>query len=329
MLSLLQSCSVIANNNGTIRIERDVLQEATEWFEMRTAKSFKILDSSFCNENIFFLAGEIIPGISDEYGMIYFFVVEPLDDAFKFTAATNCEVSASQGYTAGVYSTGVETVVFGILSKTKYDVDAEQMMETSFTEVCVFTESSQTKCISVVGKYAYILIFDGNIAISDIEYYENNHVLTGKYSQDPFRNLDTLASITNLVDELNTSDGILLEQLQEKTTVFEHENLLLKITNVILSETLNGIDDGGNTRKYYKYILNPGALITVVEADMTDGNLTENGQPHSNWSILLKSGNRIPITNDIHQVEVKSDVLGIVNNEAGVYVLTFEIYADN
>ena len=114
-----------------------------------------------------------------------------------------------------------------------------------------------------------------------------------------------------------------------KTQTFEYSELSLKVTNVASVVTKTGIDDGGYPREYTGYVLLPGAEIIVINADMTDGSLTENGQPHANWSVYLESSERVSITNDMPPLEITSDMVGVFSNESSVYVLTFEMYSES
>lgn len=98
----------------------------------------------------------------------------------------------------------------------------------------------------------------------------------------------------------------------------------VEVTGVAYAETKTGNDDVGNPREYMEYVLYPGSIITIINADMEDGEFSENRQSVANWSVSLCSGERITITDDMLPLEITSNMLGIVNNEASALILTFK-----
>jgi len=79
-----------------------------------------------------------------------------------------------------------------------------------------------------------------------------------------------------------------LPQLGE-TKRFQYNKLVLEVTNVAYSETKTGLDHGTDPYDYTVYTLYPGARLTVVNADMLDGSLTEDGQPRGRYYVLDSS----------------------------------------
>lgn len=95
----------------------------------------------------------------------------------------------------------------------------------------------------------------------------------------------------------------------------------VELTNVISAERKTATLDDGNQYGFPCYILSPGAKLSVINADMNDGNLTDNGQPYPQWYIET-SGDKIPITEDMTPLEITDDMTGIYSE--GVVILFFE-----
>jgi hypothetical protein len=105
--------------------------------------------------------------------------------------------------------------------------------------------------------------------------------------------------------------------------------LILEVTNVASQKT-GTANDGEIMWEYEIYELYPGATLTVINADMIEGNLTEDGQPHAEWHITDGTGNyenNTPITNDMEPIALTKDMRGIAGE--GVYVLGFEWILQN
>lgn len=144
-------------------------------------------------------------------------------------------------------------------------------------------------------------------------------------SKSPTPSAPDTASETPSPTEAPTPDNAAQEQSGE-TVTFEWEGLKLEVSNVN-SQRMESVEFPDDPFMYYEYAvyeINPGAQITVISAGMTDGSLTESGEPRPNWYIYLDSGDRIAIADDMETLEITSDVSGIISGEASVFVLAFE-----
>ncbi len=104
---------------------------------------------------------------------------------------------------------------------------------------------------------------------------------------------------------------------------FEYDDLQLEVSNVkeVKQDTLN---DGGEPWTYDVFVLYPGAVVTVLNADMMDD--ASDGIPHADWAFDTSSGERLDIVDGMGPIEATSDILGVFDPESSVYVLRFEIY---
>jgi len=109
-----------------------------------------------------------------------------------------------------------------------------------------------------------------------------------------------------------------------ETETFVRGELKLEVTNVYEVRTESMKDDGGNPHEYSVFVCYPGATVTVLSADMSDSTLSADGKPHPNWGVLLASGERIEIVDDMDSFPISSDMLGIYNLESSMYVLELE-----
>ncbi|KQN99908.1 hypothetical protein [Paenibacillus sp. Leaf72] len=114
-----------------------------------------------------------------------------------------------------------------------------------------------------------------------------------------------------------------------ETKTFNHGGLKLEVANVYKVRTESMNDDGGNPREYSVFVCYPGASVTVLTADMSDSHFSADGKSHANWGVLLASGGRNDIVDDMNSFEVTPDILGIYNLESSMYVLKLEMYEND
>ena len=121
-------------------------------------------------------------------------------------------------------------------------------------------------------------------------------------------------------------------QLQGETKRFQYENLILEITNVASTAMKTTTDDGTEPREYPVYTLYPGAQLIVVNADMTDGSLTESGLPRAHWYVYSDLPDKnsgegdtyIPITDNMPPLTITPDMKSVFTG--GGSVLAFAMY---
>jgi len=78
-------------------------------------------------------------------------------------------------------------------------------------------------------------------------------------------------------------------QPQGETKRFQRNNLILEVTNVAHEETKTGLDHDTDPYDYTVYTIYPGAQITVINADMMDGSLMEDGLSRGRYYVLDSS----------------------------------------
>ncbi|GAA0137098.1 hypothetical protein YSY43_39390 [Paenibacillus sp. YSY-4.3] len=113
-----------------------------------------------------------------------------------------------------------------------------------------------------------------------------------------------------------------------ETKTFIYGGLKLEVTNVYEVRTESMID-GGNPWEYSVFVCYPGASVTVLTADMSDVNITADGKSHANWGVLLASGGRKDIVDDMNSFDVTPEILGIYSLESSIYVLKLEMYKND
>lgn len=111
------------------------------------------------------------------------------------------------------------------------------------------------------------------------------------------------------------------------TEEFSYGDLRLTVTNVLEKRT-DSVFDGMEDFEYEVYVVAPGAVATVLDADMMDD--TADGLPHADWAFLLdpedpyREGGRLDIVDSMAPVEITPEVTGIYDPESSLYVLAFE-----
>jgi len=111
---------------------------------------------------------------------------------------------------------------------------------------------------------------------------------------------------------------------QSETKMYTYKSLEVEMTNVKSDRTETMTDDGGHEWKYTVITYYPGARITVIKADMSNPTYNADGKAHPQWGILLDPDERIKITDDMPPLDITSDMEGIYNLEASLYVFKFE-----
>lgn len=116
---------------------------------------------------------------------------------------------------------------------------------------------------------------------------------------------------------------------QGETKTYSYQNFEFKLTNVASERTETITDDGGGEWTYTVITYYPGAVMTVINADMTDPAYAEDGKAHPQWCILSGEGDMkesIKITGYTEQVNITSHNKGIYNLEASLFIFKFEEY---
>jgi hypothetical protein len=114
---------------------------------------------------------------------------------------------------------------------------------------------------------------------------------------------------------------------QGETKTYSYHNFKFEFTNVASERTETITDDGGGEWTYTVITYYPGAVMTVINADMTDPAYSEDRKAHPQWGIYSVEGEseeRLEITDDTNQVDIIPDVKGIYNLEASLFIFKFE-----
>jgi beta-lactamase regulating signal transducer with metallopeptidase domain len=149
------------------------------------------------------------------------------------------------------------------------------------------------------------------------------------------KNLDGDANYTPISDESgkNVEENEPTKTLAPKGEVkkYTYQNLEIELTGVKSDRIETMLDDGGNEWKYTVITCYSGAKLTVIKADMSDPYYNEDGKAHPQWGIIegeQEHEKRIKITDDFQPMEITSDLKGIFNLEASLYVFRFEVYSE-
>ncbi|SHH95077.1 Signal transducer regulating beta-lactamase production, contains metallopeptidase domain [Sporobacter termitidis DSM 10068] len=140
-------------------------------------------------------------------------------------------------------------------------------------------------------------------------------------------------NINNVYDyrrDQSTLSAANSENTTGKSESFDYGGLHLQATNVSNVRTESTVDEGGTgTREYTVFVCNPGAVVKVLDADMSDPAYSEDGKAHPEWAVATTaselSGERIYIVDGMDPFEITPDTLGIYDPESSAYVLRFEI----
>ncbi len=123
-------------------------------------------------------------------------------------------------------------------------------------------------------------------------------------------------------------DPVQLPAQTGTTETFSYGDLRLTVTNV-LEKRIDCVFDGMENCEYEVYVVAPGAVATVLDADMMGD--TVDGQPHADWAFLLdpaapnREGGRLDIVDGMEPVEITLDILGVYDPESSLYVLQFQV----
>lgn len=111
-----------------------------------------------------------------------------------------------------------------------------------------------------------------------------------------------------------------------ETQIFEYGELSLEVSNVREIKQASLLDEE-EIWEYDLYIVYPGAMVTILNADMMDD--AEDGLPHADWAIMTSTYEGIDILDDMEPLEVTQGILGVYDPESSILILGFELYMDS
>lgn len=123
----------------------------------------------------------------------------------------------------------------------------------------------------------------------------------------------------------NSQSPSAIESQNGRTEVFEYNGLKLEVTGIQDIKTGTQKIDSGDSVEYNIYVCYSEATVSVLNADMSDAALSADGKAHPNWAVLLKSGERMDIVDDMEPLVITSDIESVFSPESSVIVLGFEM----
>ena len=117
-----------------------------------------------------------------------------------------------------------------------------------------------------------------------------------------------------------------VEAGQGRTEPFTYGSLTLEISHVLESRTERVQDEGGTEMVDLPvFTCGPGAMLTVIDADMSDPTYSEDGQPHPQWGLYdVETDSRTKLTEGMEPVALDENTDAVYNLEASQFVLRFE-----
>ena len=111
-----------------------------------------------------------------------------------------------------------------------------------------------------------------------------------------------------------------------QTRRFGVHDLRVEITNVLSTHKTNILAEGVELHEYVVVSCTPESQITVLDAGMSDPTYTEDGKPHPQWGLYYANETeRTRITDEAATISVTSDLEGIYNLEASLFVIQLNL----
>ena len=109
------------------------------------------------------------------------------------------------------------------------------------------------------------------------------------------------------------------------TETFTYDQLVLEVSNVCEIRTDTGIYDNGDPYEYPVYVCYPGAMLTIVNAGMSDPAYAEDHLAHPEWGLYdFETDTRIELTDDMEPVALDETTDIVYSLESSTGVLAFE-----
>ena len=110
------------------------------------------------------------------------------------------------------------------------------------------------------------------------------------------------------------------------TRRFGVQGLRLEISNVLSAHKTWMLAEGIEPHEYVVVSCTPESKITVLDAGMSDPTYAEDGKPHPQWGLLYTGETaRTRITDETGTIPVTSDLEGIYNLEASLFVIQLNL----
>lgn len=112
-----------------------------------------------------------------------------------------------------------------------------------------------------------------------------------------------------------------------RTEIFNYGKLRLEVTNVCEVKVDNMTNDMGKSWEYTVYVCHSGARATVLNADMSHSESSDNDESLAEWAILSTSDKRRDIVEGMKPFNIPSNILYVYEPELGMAVLEIEMLA--
>ena len=110
------------------------------------------------------------------------------------------------------------------------------------------------------------------------------------------------------------------------TRYFGINGLEVEVTDVLSAHKTCMMAEGIELHEYLVLSCTPESKITVLDAGMSDPAYAEDGKPHPQWGLLYTNETeRTRITDETAVIPVTSDLEGIYNLEASLFVIQLNL----
>ena len=141
-------------------------------------------------------------------------------------------------------------------------------------------------------------------------------------------NSDRSTTVRNNLMEASKESMVSASQQSEsgQTRRFGVQDLRVEVTNVLSTHKTALLAEGIALHEYVVVSCTPESKITVLDAGMSDPTYAEDGKPHPQWGLLYTGETeRTRITDETGMVPVTSDLEGIYNLEASLFVIQLNL----
>ena len=141
-------------------------------------------------------------------------------------------------------------------------------------------------------------------------------------------NPDRSITVRNSLMEASKESIVASDSLAATGTTrrFGAQGLRLEISNVLSTHKTWMLAEGIEPHEYVVVSCTPESKITVLDAGMSDPTYAEDGKPHPQWGLLYTDETeRTRITDETGTVPVTSDLEGIYNLEASLFVIQLNL----
>ena len=141
-------------------------------------------------------------------------------------------------------------------------------------------------------------------------------------------NPDRSITVRNSLMEASKESMVASDSLAATGTTrrFGVQGLRLEISNVLSTHKTWMLAEGIEPHEYVVVSCTPESKITVLDAGMSDPTYAEDGKPHPQWGLLYTDETeRTRITDETGTVPVASDLEGIYNLEASLFVIQLNL----